>query len=133
LAGVFEKQGVQKGGGPGLCTRHEAWCNFITKLKQPTTHYEDLEKEIIDNNDNNTFAEAATVQNEKQIENGEATSTSNGVNIDQHKEATYQWNMAKELGVTTGAEHDEVIDRIRVMEKRDRTEAERLGNRNIIP
>ena len=55
------------------------------------------------------------------------------VNTDQKQKATYQWNMAKELGVTTGTEHDRVIDRIRVMEKRDRTKAERLENKNIIP
>jgi len=96
-------------------------------------HYVDLEKEKTDNNHNKTFEEVAPVQNERQIENGEATSTNKGVNIDQKQKATYQWNMAKELGVTTGTEHDRVIDRIRVMEKRDRTKAERLENKNIIP
>ena len=93
----------------------------------------DLEKEKTDNNHNKTFEEVAPVQKERQIENGEATSTNKGVNTDQKQKATYQWNMAKELGVTTGTEHDRVIDRIRVMEKRDRTKAERLENKNIIP
>lgn len=39
----------------------------------------------------------------------------------------------KRIGVTIGTEHDKIIDRLRAMEKRDRTEPERLGNRNIIP
>lgn len=58
----------------------------------------DLEKEKTGNNGNKIFTEAAPVQNEMQNENGEATSINNGVSIDQLEEATYQWNMAKELG-----------------------------------
>lgn len=39
----------------------------------------------------------------------------------------------KRIGVTIGTEHDKIIDRLRAMGKRGRTEVERLGNRSIIP
>lgn len=93
----------------------------------------DLEGEKIGSNANKISIEAALAHSEVQNENGEATSTNNRASTDQMEEATYQWNMEKELGVTIGTEHDKIIDIIRAMEKRDRTEPERLGNRNIIP
>lgn len=67
-----------------------------------------------------------------QIEKGEETPTNNDVSTDHLQEAKYQWNMTKEMGVTCGTDHESIIDRIWAMEKRDRKEAEKLGNKNVI-
>lgn len=49
------------------------------------------------------------------------------------QEAKYHWNMAKQMGVSFGVDHESIIDRIWAMENRDRKEVEKLGNRNGAP
>ena len=47
------------------------------------------------------------------------------------QEAEYHWNMAKQMGVSCGTNHESIIDMILAMENRDRKEAEKLGNRSV--
>ena len=43
-----------------------------------------------------------------------------------------QWELAKDMGVTFDTNQAIIINKIRVMENRDKKEAEALGNRNIL-
>lgn len=61
------------------------------------------------------------------------TSTNtDGISTDQLQEATSQWELAKDMGVTFDTNQAIIINKIRVMENRDRKEPEALGNKNIL-
>lgn len=48
---------------------------------------------------------------------------------DQIMEATSQWNMAQDMGVTSGQGQASVLTKLLCMEERDMEEAKRMGNR----
>ena len=74
----------------------------------------------------------ATLQHGIQNKNVETSPNTDGVSTNQLKEATSQWELAKDMGVTCHTDQAIVIDKIRTMENSDRKEAEALGNRNIL-
>lgn len=47
------------------------------------------------------------------------------------EEAEYQWELAKCMGVHSNLDQVNIINKISEMEKRDRQEAEELGNKHI--
>ena len=64
-----------------------------------------MEKVRRDKNGSNDQMAVTSMQNESE----EVTPVSNRVSNDQLKEATSQWNMTKEMGVTCGTERDKTL------------------------
>lgn len=95
----------------------ESQLKVISTQQQLVT---DTKKERKGSNYNSAHIQVSSVQAVVEI-------ADQGENMKQA--ATDIWNIAKQLGVTGAADQGRFVEKILIMEERDRKEAERLGNR----
>ena len=80
----------------------------------------------------NTPMDTSPLQHGVQNKNVETSPNTDGVSTNQLKEATSQWELAKDMGVTCHTDQAIVIDKIRTMENSDRKEADRETKERLV-